>query len=162
MSEPRHQNKELLDHFYLAMKRRNGEEMSACYHAEAQFEDPVFGELDSQQVRNMWKMLMSRTGNDFEVHCEIMRCDEDKAEVRMEARYNFGPAKRKVVNRINSQFLFKDDKIFRQKDHFSFWRWSSMALGGVGKALGWSAWLRGKVRRSSLRLLDRYIQVEGQ
>ena len=52
-----------------------------------------------------------------------------------------------MLNRIDARFEFRDGLIVRHVDRFDFWRWARQALGAPGWALGWSGWLRAKVRR---------------
>ncbi|MCB0245996.1 MAG: nuclear transport factor 2 family protein, partial [Anaerolineae bacterium] len=61
-------------------------------------------------------------------------------------------------NRIDASFRFQDGKIIQHRDSFSFWRWSSMALGPVGMLLGWSPLVKNKVRRQAAHNLERFIQ----
>ncbi|MEM1221108.1 MAG: nuclear transport factor 2 family protein, partial [Bacteroidota bacterium] len=58
-------------------------------------------------------------------------------------------------------FQFKDGKIIDHKDEFSFWRWSSMALGPVGTFLGFTPFLQNKVKKMTRKLLTDYMQKHG-
>lgn len=40
-----HPNAELIERFYQAFQRLDGEAMAACYAPQATFHDPAFGEL---------------------------------------------------------------------------------------------------------------------
>ena len=53
-------------------------------------------------------------------------------------------------------FAFRDGRIVRHHDSFSFWRWSSQALGPVGAALGWLPPLKWKVRKDAARSLEKF------
>jgi hypothetical protein len=61
-----------------------------------------------------------------------------------------------VVNRISALFAFRDGRIVRHYDHFSFWRWSAQALGPTGRLLGWFAPLKWMVRRQAAAQLERF------
>ncbi len=75
-----------------------------------------------------------------------------------DARYTFSKTGRKVDNRIEAMFAFRDGRIVRHYDRFSFWRWSSQALGPAGRFLGWFAPLKWTVRRQAAAQLDRFRQ----
>ena len=60
------------------------------------------------------------------------------------------------MNRIEALFAFRDGRIVRHYDRFSFWRWSAQALGPAGRFLGWFAPLKWMVRRQAAAQLDRY------
>ena len=50
-------NAALIDRFYEAFARQDGETMAACYTADAHFHDPVFQDLHGPEVGAMWRML---------------------------------------------------------------------------------------------------------
>ena len=77
---------------------------------------------------------------------------------RWKAVYHFGPAKRKVVNRILANFEFKDGKIIRHQDRFDLWKWAQQAMGWKGYILGWSGFFQKKLQQQTNKLLDNYIQ----
>ena len=51
---------ELIERFYAAFNRRDGDAMAACYAPNATFVDPAFGRLDAEQTKAMWQMLTSQ------------------------------------------------------------------------------------------------------
>lgn len=127
--------------------------MGACYAPDARFGDPVFEQLNVDQTRAMWRMLLTR-GTDLRISYHVIRSDEHSAEAEWQAWYSFGPQTRKVHNVIRSRFALRDGFIIDHRDSFSFWRWSRQALGPIGWLLGWSPFLRSKVRakaKASLR-----------
>ncbi|MBF3199877.1 nuclear transport factor 2 family protein, partial [Pseudomonas aeruginosa] len=52
-----HPNAELIERFYQAFQRLDGEAMAACYAPQATFHDPAFGELRGREVGDMWRLL---------------------------------------------------------------------------------------------------------
>lgn len=155
------ESEETIHSFYESLAKGDAEGMNQHYHPLATFSDPVFGSLSANEAQAMWRMLLSRAAGKLTVTHEILQADEMQVKARAIARYSFGPKKRKVINTLNSVFTFRDGKIFDQTDHFSFHRWASMALGFTGWLLGGTNYLRQKVRKSSLKLLHRYINHEG-
>ena len=67
-------------------------------------------------------------------------------------------ANRLVLNRIDARFVF-DHKglIVRHRDVFDFWAWSRQALGTPGTLLGWTPFLRAKVRTQANANLQKYL-----
>lgn len=149
----------LLHTFYTAFAQRDWAVMGACYHADAQFSDPVFPELDADGVKAMWKMLLSG-GTDLCISFTVLKEDKHGGVVRWEAFYTFGQHKRKVHNVITSRFSFKDGLIHRQRDRFSLWRWSRQALGLSGTLLGWSPMVRKRVQTMAALRLAEFRQAE--
>lgn len=131
--------------------------MAACYHAEARFSDPVFPDLNAEGVKAMWHMLLG-SGSSLRTEFEVIGEDDAKGQVRMEAFYTIGKAGRRVHNIIHSEFEFRDGLIFRQYDRFNFWRWSRQALGATGWFLGWTPFLRKKVRKVMAKRLAKAMR----
>ena len=83
--------------------------------------------MNVEDAGNMWKMLLAGGSNpDITLHGEW--ADEKSGGVSWEARYEFGPKKRKVHNKISAKFRFQDGLIINHDGNFNFWKWSIMAL----------------------------------
>ncbi len=65
-------SRELIERFYAAFDRKDGDAMAACYHPDARFSDPAFGELRGAEIGRMWRMLTER-GEELEVEALPMR-----------------------------------------------------------------------------------------
>ncbi|MCY1083037.1 nuclear transport factor 2 family protein [Archangium lansingense] len=155
-----HPNAQLLKDFYAAFARRDGNAMAACYHPDAEFSDPVFPGLRHAGVTSMWRMLCER-GTDLELTLNDSQADDHSGRAQWDARYTFSMSGKKVLNRVHSEFEFKDGKILRQTDRFGFWTWARQAIGPVGVLLGWSPLVRNKVQAQARRSLDKYMKEHG-
>lgn len=140
--------------FYEAFIRRDHQVMGACYHDEATFHDPVFGTLNAEQARAMWRMLLS-SSMDLRITYQVLNSTEDGGTAQWDAYYTFSRTGRPVHNSIKATFTFKDGLILTHHDHFDLWRWSRQALGLSGFLLGWSPIVANKVRGTARRALDR-------
>lgn len=154
-----HPNEKLLERFYQAFQKRDHATMAACYRPDAVFGDPVFPRLVGPEIGAMWRMLCTR-GEDLVLTFDGIEADDAKGSARWEAVYTFRATGRKVTNRIESRFVFRDGAIERQDDAFDFFRWARMALGAPGYLLGWTGWLRRKVRRQADAELRRFVAKE--
>ena len=152
-----HPNAALIERFYACFRARDAAGMAACYHPEAVFSDPAFGELRGAEVGAMWTMLCSRA-TDLEVHASGVQAGAERGEAHWDARYTFTQTGRKVHNSIDARFLFRDGLIVRHDDRFSFWRWARQALGPVGLLLGWAPPLRAKVRATARGNLKSFMR----
>lgn len=150
-----HPHEALIRDFYAAFARRDAEAMARCYDAQVFFSDPVFPKLMGEDARDMWRMLLARA-TDLEVTLEEATGDADGGRARWTARYTFSRTGRPVVNRVAALFAFRDGKIVRHYDRFSFYRWASQALGPPGKILGWFAPFKWKVRKDAARGLEKF------
>lgn len=150
-----HPHETLIRDFYAAFARRDAEAMAKCYHPDVFFSDPVFPKLKGAEAADMWRMLLARA-SDLQVTLDEASADAEGGRAQWTARYTFSRTGRPVVNVVRAMFAFRDGKIARHYDRFSFYRWASQALGPVGKALGWFAPLKWKVRKDAAKGLEKF------
>ena len=143
-------NHQLIDRFDRAFQQRDWAAMNACYHPDIHFSDPVFTDLHGDEARAMWHMLCER-GTDLQVVYRDIRADEGTVHAHWEATYTFSTTGRSVHNIVDATFKFQDGQIIRHEDVFDLWRWMRMALGATGTVLGWSPYLKNKVRTTAMR-----------
>lgn len=75
-----HPNAKLIERFYQAFQRRDGEAMAACYSADVQFSDPVFTDLHGAEAGDMWRMLTARA-QDFSLTYEGVEADGQRGRL---------------------------------------------------------------------------------
>lgn len=145
--------KEIITQFYSAFQNLDAEGMIACYHQDVTFQDPAFGTLRGKDAKDMWRMLCeSQKGKDFKVRFS----EVTDTTAYWEAQYIFSKTGRKVHNKVDATFDFKDSLIIAHTDQFHLHRWAAQALGWQGSILGWSAYFRKKLQKQTRRLLERY------
>jgi ketosteroid isomerase-like protein len=147
-----HQNGEVIRRFYEAFNRRDAELMSTCYHPEVTFADPAFPHLKGNDASDMWRMLCE-AAKDLRIELRACSADEHTGRANWVAFYTFGKTGRRVVNNIQASFRFKDGRIIEHTDAFDFPKWTRMALGLAGYALGWTPFMRRKVQSQAARNL---------
>ena len=147
-------NAETIHRLYVALGRRDGEAMAACYTPDATFDDPAFS-LRGEAVGDMWRMLCAR-GKDLAVEASAIEADAHGGRAHWVATYTFSGSGRRVVNRIDARFTFRDGLIATHVDTFDLWRWASQALGPVGLLLGWTPFLRRKIRAQAAQSLAKF------
>ena len=148
-------NQELIERFYEAFGRLDGDAMAACYAPAARFSDPVFVGLEGAQPGAMWRMLTGRA-REFEVRLAESEAGPERGSAHWLADYTFSTGRR-VHNDVRAEFQFRDGLIIDHRDSFSFYAWARQALGPVGVALGWTPVLQAKVRREARAGLDAYM-----
>lgn len=156
-----HPNAELVTRFYEGFGRRDAEAMVACYHRDIEFTDPVFPDLKGDQVGDMWRMLAARA-TDLAVRFKVKEVDDRRGAAHWDADYTFAKTGRKVNNRIDAEFEFKDGLISWHRDDFDFWRWSRMAVGTPGWLLGWTPIIRTSVRKQAAEGLAAFRAKAGR
>lgn len=151
-------SKEILTKFYEAFKNHDAATMSALYHPDAHFSDPVFPDLNQKEVQAMWNMLIQRSEGNLDVDFHSIAGDNQMAQCTWEAQYQFSKTKRDVHNIIHATMEFKDGLIIKHIDEFNLWRWSKMALGTSGALLGWTPLVKNKIRKMAAKSLEDYLQ----
>ena len=140
---------ETIKSLYAALNAHDGDAMAACYSEDAVFEDPAFGVLRDGRVRDMWRMLCSRT-EDLTV--ELREHGDQSA--RWIATYTLQTG-RKVVNDVRARFEFgPDGLIVDHRDAFDLRLWSAQALGPPVSLLGYTPLLGVMIRRTTARQLN--------
>jgi ketosteroid isomerase-like protein len=146
----------VIEEFYGALNRHDGEAMARMYAPDGRFRDPAFGELSGAEAGDMWRMLTSRA-DDLRVELHEHSVDGDTGIARWIAHYTFTRTGRPVVNDVRARFRFREDgQIEDHQDSFSFYRWARQALGPVGLALGWAPPLRLMVRGRARKDLAKF------
>ena len=154
-----HPNAELIERFYAAFARHDGDAMAACYAPGAHFSDPVFTDLRGEEPGAMWRMLTGRA-TDLEVTLAEHEAGDDRGSAHWLADYTFSTGRR-VHNDVRAEFRFDDGLIAEHRDSFSFYAWARQALGPTGVALGWTPIVKGKVRRQARAGLDDLLARPG-
>ncbi len=157
-----HPNQTTLETFYAAFARLDTDAMAACYAPDATFDDEAFSLRGRDQVMGMWRMLCDATrakGMDvWTLTWSGIEADSKTGKAHWEAHYRFSATGRMVHNVINGMFEFNDQGLIgRHRDSFNFWSWSRQALGTPGLLLGWTPFLRQKVRATAAANLKKYL-----
>ena len=157
-----HPNAQTLTKFYSAFATLDTDTMATCYADEVAFDDEVFSLRGKAEVMGMWRMLCEATrakGRDV-WKLEFSAIDANAAEghAHWDAHYRFSATGRMVLNRIDGVFSFNPQGLItRHRDSFNFWSWSRQALGTPGMLLGWTPFLRNKVRAQALANLRKFL-----
>jgi SnoaL-like domain len=152
-------SKATIEKFYAAFARLDGDTMQACYAPNAHFEDEVFTLDGPRQIGGMWRMLCEATKAKGLAHWKLELSQVTDHSAHWDAHYLFSATGRKVLNRIDAGFEFDaNGLIVKHRDRFDFWAWSRQALGTPGVLLGWTPFLRNKVRAQAASNLKRFLE----
>lgn len=147
------ENDKLIQRFYEAFDRHDGETMAMLYAPDAHFRDPAFGDLTGAEAGDMWRMLTGRA-EDLKVELASHSADGDTGRANWIATYTFRTG-RKVVNDIDATFRFRGGMIMDHVDSFPFHAWARQALGAPGWILGLPGF-RNLVRKKARADLDAF------
>ncbi len=147
---------ELIDRFYAAFDRKDGDAMAACYAPGARFSDPAFGELRGEEPGAMWRMLTAQARG-LTIELREHAADAETGTARWIARYTFTRTGRPVTNDVRARFRFAGGLIAEHDDAFSFHAWARQALGPPGLLLGWTPVMKAAVRRRARADLQRFM-----
>ena len=119
-----HPNAERLQAFYAAFAALQAEPMQAAYAPDAVFRDEVFQLDGAASIGAMWRMLCEgareRGLADWRLDASGIAADAQQGRAHWEAHYRFGPAGRRVHNRIEARFEFRDGLIVCNVDSYPF------------------------------------------
>ncbi len=150
---------DIVEKFYSAFNHLDADTMCSCYHDDIIFEDPAFSVLKGDRAKAMWQMLCeSQKGKNFKIEYSEVKADISQGSAHWEAYYNFSKTGRKVHNKIDAQFTFKDGLIINHKDDFNLHKWAQQALGFKGLLFGGMGFFKTKLQKQTNDLLDKYIE----
>ena len=152
-----HENEKIIQKFYTGFKNSDSNAMIDCYHSEIEFTDPVFPYLKGKSAKAMWAFLGQRRADPNDRTFDHIQADAHQGTAHWEAKYILPQTGRQVHNKIDAEFEFRDGKIIKHTDRFSFWRWSIMGFGPLGFILGWTPFFKAKVRKRLRIMLDEFI-----
>ncbi|EPR73675.1 hypothetical protein ADIWIN_1312 [Winogradskyella psychrotolerans RS-3] len=148
----------IVEKFYTALKKCDGPTMASCYHKDVVFEDPAFGILKGERAKAMWLMLCeSQKGKGFNVEFSDINANDKTGSAHWEAIYNFSKTGRKVHNKIDASFEFKDGLIIKHTDEFNLHKWAKQAMGIKGIFFGGMQFFKNKLQSQTNYLLDKFM-----
>ncbi len=149
-------NEDLIHHFYTSFKLKDYRGMQECYADNAIFSDAVFKNLNADQVRAMWQMLISR-GKDLQIDFRVTSSQDSLVNAEWIANYTFSATRRPVTNHVKAAFVLEEGKIINHTDTFGFYQWARQALGPTGLLLGWTPFLQAKVQKTAMKGLGDFM-----
>ena len=87
--------------------------------------------------------------------------DDATGRAHWVATYTFAATGRRVVNRVDATFVFRDGLIREHRDRFDLHRWMRQALGWKGLLLGWLPAAQASVRTQARRALEAWPSPSG-
>ncbi|WP_400079956.1 nuclear transport factor 2 family protein [Winogradskyella sp. R77965] len=152
--------KTTIETFYKAFTNLDADTMISCYHDDIVFEDPAFGILKGDRAKAMWQMLCEsqKKGQNFKVVYSDVKAIENKGSAHWEAFYTFSKTGRKVHNKIDAHFEFKDGLIIKHTDYFNLHSWAKQAIGIKGLLFGGMKFFKTKLQTQTNYLLDKFIK----
>ena len=158
-------HEDTINRFYTAFTRLDANAMATCYAKDATFDDPAFSLRGQQKVAGMWRMLCSATQAkglaDWGLEFGNVHAHSNNGTAHWEAHYKFSATGRLVHNIVDAEFTFSPEGLIATpRDTFDFWRWSRQALGAPGLLLGWTPFLRAKVRAQAGANLQKFLAAQ--
>ncbi len=152
-------NAQVIQRFYSAFQKLDYATMQSCYSDDIIFNDPAFGILEGPEAKAMWEMLCKNAKNFSLSFSNIQLLDEEYATCDWVANYTFSKTGRKVTNKIKAHMRLQDGMIIEHTDQFDIWKWSRQALGLPGILLGWSGYLKNKIRSNARKNLEKFMDT---
>jgi hypothetical protein len=99
----------------------------------------------------------SQKGKDFKVIYSDIKTNTNKGSAHWEAFYRYSKTGRRVHNKIDATFEFKDGLIIKHTDRFNLHKWAKQAMGFKGLLLGGTGFFKKKLNTQTNYLLNKYI-----
>lgn len=165
MTTPATNTQDTVTRFYTAFACLDADTMATCYGKDATFDDPAFSLRGQREVAGMWRMLCGATRAkglaDWALEFSNVQANGNSGKAHWEAHYKFSATGRLVHNIIDAEFTFTPEGLIAtHHDTFDFWRWSRQALGAPGLLLGWTPFLRAKVRAQAGANLKKFLATQ--
>ncbi|MCB9638881.1 MAG: nuclear transport factor 2 family protein [Myxococcales bacterium] len=129
------QKLETIQKFYEAMEKHDYKTIMSLYHPDATFTDPAFPNLKGEKLEGMWKLITGKEGLSV-THRDVRLQPDGSVTGHWDANYELFKGN-PIFNQIDSKFEFKDGKIYKHTDSFSFSKWAKQAFPwGLGNILG--------------------------
>ena len=154
-------SKATIEKLYAAFAQLDGETMQSCYARNASFEDEVFKLSGPREIGGMWRMLCNATKSNPAslAQWKLATSNITEHSAHWDANYLFSATGRTVLNKIDAEFEFDaSGLIVKHRDRFDVWAWARQALGMPGLLLGWTPFLRAKVRAQAAGNLQRFLE----
>ncbi len=152
-------NELLIQKFYNAFAKLDYSTMNDCYTFDPVFNDPVFGVIEGDEVKAMWQMLC-KNARDFRLTYKNIEAEDEYGTCNWQASYTFSKTGRKVINNVKAHMRIQDGFITEHTDEFDLYKWSRQALGLPGILLGWSGFIKTKVRHDAKKNLYSFMKIE--
>ena len=151
-------NEALINKFYTAFQKKDYRTMNSCYSNDIVFYDPAFELLRGDEAKAMWEMLC-KNAKDFSLtYGNIIKLDDEYYTCDWVGTYTFSKTGRRVINNVRANMRFANGEIVEHSDAFSLHKWSSQALGFMGKLFGWNSFFQRKIKNQAKRNLLKFIQ----
>lgn len=102
--------------------------------------------------------MLCERGTDLTIMASGIEADDQTGKAFWEAHYTFSQTGRKVHNKIQAEFTFRDGLILTHRDAFDVHRWAGQAMGWPGKLLGWAPFFQKKVQANAQVALEKFIE----
>ena len=150
-------NQQLIEQFYTGFQKLDYGTMQSCYGDNIIFNDPAFGILEGAEAKAMWEMLCKSAKNFSLTFSDIRLLDDEYATCKWVATYTFSRTGRMVINHIKAHMRIQEGKITEHTDQFDIWKWSRQELGLPGLLLGWSGFMKNKIRAAAHTNLEKFM-----
>jgi len=101
--------------------------------------------------------MLCRNAKNFTLIFNSIDVDDEYCTCNWIATYTFSKTGRRVVNKVKAHMRIQNGKITEHTDEFDLYKWSRQALGLTGLLLGWSGYLKNKIRHDAKKRLYEFM-----
>jgi len=154
-------NTEKVKEFYEALSRNDYEALIRLYHPDATYTDELFS-FKGKEIHALW-YAATRPAMKLEVECLAIEEVNDRVQTKWKMGYTLDVINSRIELEEIGIFVFEGEKIMEHSDEYNFREWCTQAFGIIGTLLGWSSWLRNRVRKQARKsvLIHMYSSQAG-
>ncbi len=94
----------------------------------------------------------------LKLNSQNIKANDNSGSAHWEAFYTFSQTGRKVHNKIDASFEFKDGLIIEHTDEFDLHKWAKQAMGIKGIFFGGMQFFKNKLQGKTNALLDKFLK----
>jgi hypothetical protein len=137
-------DKACLKNYVKALIKKESHALADCYSEEANFFDPIFDNLDKENLVKYWELRFT-TYKDLKILVLASELYEHSASIKWFISYK--QKNKKIRYSMVSILEIRNGKIIKQFDHFHFWKMAMQAYGFMGFFLGWTKLMNARVKK---------------
>lgn len=151
-------NKEVVEDFFRGFDDLDAERMISCLADDIVYNDPIYGILNGEDVRSLWKMrCKDLSGLSLEI-IEFKELDHEYATCKWRSSFFSKSAARQVDMVVTSFMKLRNGKIAEHSDAYKLSDWLAKAYGVTGVFLGWTGWMKKREQKKFHGLLEKFIE----
>lgn len=147
---------EVIKKFFTSLQEKKGDVLLSCYAPDAVFSDPLHGLLDAEMLFKKWHLFLEQAQELELTYGPITVLDDEYFTSDWAMSYAKSPMGKKLKVKLKGKSFFrlKDLQIIEHSDAYRFSTLIAQTHGWKGYWLGWTGYMKRKVKLEALEELN--------